>query len=30
MEGIDMVKEVLGIVAGMVIEEAIKEVFREE
>ena len=29
MEGIDMVKEVLGIVAGMVIEEAIKEVFRE-
>ena len=29
MEGLDMVKEVLGIVAGMVIEEVVKEVFRE-
>ena len=29
MEGIDMVKEVLGIVAGMVIEEVVKEVFSE-
>ena len=29
MEGLDMVKEVLGIVAGMVIEEVVKEVFSE-
>ena len=29
MEELDMVKEVLGIVAGMVIEEVVKEVFSE-
>ena len=29
MEGLDMVKEVIGIVAGMVIEEVVKEVFSE-
>ena len=29
MEGVDMVKEVLGIVACMFIEEVVKEVFSE-